>query len=152
MLITELYHFNHPYCLNGNQGIDLFAASIIIIVTGIYDSRWHVSSRLRLPAISRIYTCCQKFSPKICDDRFNFMQSTEYSLLLKSVSRYLTMPIVYHSISAKYRICGLILISPRFFLYETHWNKQTEKTFYLCFVYVDLIFPSTRFSTIIVAV
>ena len=39
LLITKLYHFNHPYCLNGNQGIDLLAASIIIIVTGIYNSR-----------------------------------------------------------------------------------------------------------------
>ena len=55
LLITELYHFNHPYCLNGNRGIDLLAASIIIIVTGIYDSRWRVSSWLRLPAIGRIY-------------------------------------------------------------------------------------------------
>ena len=59
LLITELYYFNHPYCLNGNQGIDLLAASIIIIVTGIYDSRWRVSSRLRLPAIGRIYMVLQ---------------------------------------------------------------------------------------------
>ena len=34
--------------------MDLLAASIIIIVTGIYDSRWRVSSRLRLPAIGQI--------------------------------------------------------------------------------------------------
>ena len=52
----ELYHFNHPYYLDGNQGIDLLAASICRIVTGIYDSRWRVSSWLRLPVIGRIYT------------------------------------------------------------------------------------------------
>ena len=39
LLIAVLYYNNHPYYLNGNQGIDLFVVSIITIVTGIYDSR-----------------------------------------------------------------------------------------------------------------
>ena len=50
-----LYYNNHPYYFNGNQGIDLFVVSIITIVTGIYDSRWRVFSRLRFPAIARKY-------------------------------------------------------------------------------------------------
>ena len=33
-----LYQLNHPNYLNRNKGIDLFAASIITIVTGIYDT------------------------------------------------------------------------------------------------------------------
>ena len=54
-LIAALYQLNHLYYLNGNQGIDLSAASIIIIVMGIYDSRWRVSSRLRLHTIGWKY-------------------------------------------------------------------------------------------------
>ena len=50
-----LYHNNHPYYPNRNQGIELFVVSIIIIVTEIYDSRWRVFSRPRLPAIARKY-------------------------------------------------------------------------------------------------
>ena len=50
-----LYHINHPYYPKRNKGIDLFVVSIIIIVTGIYDSRWRASSRSRLPAIGRKY-------------------------------------------------------------------------------------------------
>ena len=53
--IPVLYHNNHPYYPNRNQGIELFVVSIIIIVTGIYDSRWRVFSRPRLPAIARKY-------------------------------------------------------------------------------------------------
>ena len=53
--ITVLYYNNHPYCPNRNKGIELFVASIITIVTGIYDSRWRVFSRPRLPAIARKY-------------------------------------------------------------------------------------------------
>ena len=37
-----LYHNNYPYYPNRNKGIELFVALIIIIVTGIYDSRWRV--------------------------------------------------------------------------------------------------------------
>ena len=51
-----LYYNNHPYYPNRNKGIELFVVSIITIVTGIYDSRWRVFSRPRLPAIARIYT------------------------------------------------------------------------------------------------
>ena len=51
-----LYYNNHPYYLNGDQGINLFVVSIITIVTGIYDSRWRASSRSRLLAIGRIYS------------------------------------------------------------------------------------------------
>ena len=54
--IPVLYHNNLPYYPNRNQGIELFVASIIIIVTGIYDSRWRVFSRPRLPAIARKYS------------------------------------------------------------------------------------------------
>ena len=50
-----LYYNNHPYYPNRNKGIELFAVSIITIVTGIYDSRWRVSSRPRLSAIARKY-------------------------------------------------------------------------------------------------
>ena len=53
--ITVLYYNNHPYCPNRNKGIELFVASIITIVTGIYDSRWRAFSRPRLPAIARKY-------------------------------------------------------------------------------------------------
>ena len=50
-----LYYYNHPYYPNRNKGIELFVVSIITIVTGVYDSRWRVFSRPRLPAIARIY-------------------------------------------------------------------------------------------------
>ena len=51
--IPVLYHNNYPYYPNRNKGIELFVVSIIII--GIYDSRWRVFSRPRLPAIARKY-------------------------------------------------------------------------------------------------
>ena len=50
-----LYHINHPYYPKRNKGINLFVVSIIIIVTGIYDSRRRASSRSRLPATGRKY-------------------------------------------------------------------------------------------------
>ena len=53
--IAVLYSNSYPYYLNENKGIDLFVLSIITIVTGIYDSRWRVFSRPRLPAIARKY-------------------------------------------------------------------------------------------------
>ena len=53
-----LYHNNHPYYPNRNKGIKLFVVSIIIIVTGIYDSRWRVFSRPRLPVIAWKYILC----------------------------------------------------------------------------------------------
>ena len=53
-----LYSNNHPYYPNRNKGIELFMVSIITVVTGIYDFRWRVFSRPRLPAIARIYTRC----------------------------------------------------------------------------------------------
>ena len=51
-----LYYNNHPYYPNWNKGIYLFVVSITTIVTGIYDSRWRVFSRPRLPAIARKYS------------------------------------------------------------------------------------------------
>ena len=51
-----LYYDNHPYYPNRNKGIELFVVSIITIVTGIYDSRWRVFSRPRLPAKARKYS------------------------------------------------------------------------------------------------
>ena len=39
LLVAELYHRNHLYYLNGNQGIDQYAVSFPRIVTGICDSR-----------------------------------------------------------------------------------------------------------------
>ena len=57
-----LYSNNHLYYLNGNQGIDLFVVSIITIVTGIYDFRWRVFSRPRLPAITRKYKFFAKYT------------------------------------------------------------------------------------------
>ena len=50
-----LYRNNYPYYPNRNKGIELFVVSIILIVTGIYDSRWRVFKRPRLPAIARKY-------------------------------------------------------------------------------------------------
>ena len=50
-----LYHINQPYYPKRNKGIDLFVVSIIVIVTGIYDSRWRASSRTHLPATRRKY-------------------------------------------------------------------------------------------------
>ena len=40
--LPVLYHNNYPYYPNRNTGIELFVVSIILIVTGIYDSRWRV--------------------------------------------------------------------------------------------------------------
>ena len=51
-----LYYINHPYYPNRNKRVDLFAVSIIIIITIIYDSRWRVFSWPRFPAIGRKYT------------------------------------------------------------------------------------------------
>ena len=50
-----LYYNNHPYYPNRNKGIELFVVSVITFVTGIYDSRWRVFSRPRLPVIARKY-------------------------------------------------------------------------------------------------
>ena len=58
----KILSFYYP---NRNKGIDLFAVSIITIVTGIYDSRWRASSRSRLPAIGRIYNCYQIIVRKV---------------------------------------------------------------------------------------
>ena len=43
-----------PYYPDRNKGIDHFVTSIIVIVTGMYDSRWRVFLRLRLSANDRI--------------------------------------------------------------------------------------------------
>ena len=51
-----LYYTIHPYYPNRDKGIDVFLVSIITIVTGIYDSRWRVFSRPRLPAKARKYS------------------------------------------------------------------------------------------------
>ena len=50
-----LYHNNYTYYPKRNTGIELFVVLIILIVTGIYDSRWRVFFGPRLPAIARKY-------------------------------------------------------------------------------------------------
>ena len=40
--LPVLYRNNYPDYPNRNTGIELFVVLIILIVTGIYDSRWRV--------------------------------------------------------------------------------------------------------------